>query len=152
MEHDVFTVTGSKMTKYQIFKKVSLHLLKQGVQSIDSSEGCLYRHETENRKCAIGCLIPDALYKKEMEGSTVDTLVDDYPEVLKHITGSEDLEKSNDVIDLLYDLQAIHDTERNWEGKGARVKIQLISCAKKYKIDYSFLADKEMNQKPRKTQ
>ena len=54
------------MTKQQIFNKVAKHLLKQGAKSI-SGIVCAYRGDNKTR-CAIGCLIPNRLYDKTIEG------------------------------------------------------------------------------------
>ena len=57
------------MTNQQIFNKVAKHLLKQGRRARDGN-GCAYRGEN-GTKCAVGCLIPDALYDDRLEGSSV---------------------------------------------------------------------------------
>ena len=55
-------------TTEEIFEKVKTHLLDQGQQSIDKNGGCAYRG-AEGRKCAIGCLIADEFYSKDLEGT-----------------------------------------------------------------------------------
>ncbi len=52
------------------FNKVVNFLLKQNKKSIDPSELCMYRGP-EGTKCAAGCLIPDQLYDKSLEGIPV---------------------------------------------------------------------------------
>lgn len=55
-------------TPQQVFDKVVRHLAKQKRRSIDKNGFCVYRGP-HNRRCAIGCLIPNRLYRKSM-GST----------------------------------------------------------------------------------
>lgn len=60
------------MTKQEIFTKVARHLLKQNAQSTKLGMNgliCLYRGP-EGRKCAVGVLIPNRLYSKDLEGIT----------------------------------------------------------------------------------
>ena len=60
------------------------------------------------KRCAIGCLIPDNLYEKEMEGNAVDDLLRNFPKVKKFFDGVSS--------DLLAALQIVHDNElvKNW--------------------------------------
>lgn len=93
--------TTSPTTSLQsIYNTVRAHLLKQNAKAVDTTGACRYR--TDNGlSCAIGCLIPDELYKPEMEGFSVDELDSDVLEKLG-------LDK---FIDALYDLQKIHDVK-----------------------------------------
>lgn len=43
------------------------------------SDKCKYRHN--GRKCAVGALIPDHMYKKEFEGLSVGVLMDNFKEI-----------------------------------------------------------------------
>lgn len=54
------------MNKQEIFDKVATHLLTQNKKS-STTIRCWYR-SPEGLKCAIGCLIPDHLYDKSIEG------------------------------------------------------------------------------------
>lgn len=64
------------MNKQEVFDKVATHLLTQMEKSsIDEYGGlCAYRGD-RGTKCAIGCLIPDELYRLAFEGTTVDGLL-----------------------------------------------------------------------------
>lgn len=55
------------MTNQEIFDKVATHLLSQGKRSALGGVGCAYRGDG-GLQCAIGCLIPDELYRYELEG------------------------------------------------------------------------------------
>jgi hypothetical protein len=61
-----------EMTRQEVFDTVAAHLLKQNARSlIDPTDlddpGCAYRGAA-GLKCAVGCLIPDEVYKPSMEG------------------------------------------------------------------------------------
>lgn len=94
------------MTNQEIFDKVKKHLLKQGVKSVDAEGFCNYRG-LDSTKCAIGALIPDELYKSEMEGWDVYRLKDKFPEVASFLGLTTD--KDRDLFRLLADLQGVHD-------------------------------------------
>jgi len=96
------------MTSREIFDKVKKHLLKQGERS--SEDGwCLYR--SGDLKCAVGCLIPDDLYKEDMERTAINGLFNKFYGVMKKI-GLKHEHKN-----LLVSLQNIHDTAEpiHWE-------------------------------------
>ena len=65
-------------TLEEVFKIVAAHLLKQNKAARDEENeyngGCFYRLKVGEAvlSCAVGCLIPDARYKPEMEYNTVD--------------------------------------------------------------------------------
>lgn len=54
----------------KLFNKVVRHLRKQGEKSIDSNGYCVYRGPRKLR-CAIGAVIPNRLYRPEMEHKSV---------------------------------------------------------------------------------
>lgn len=56
----------AEATEQQIFDQVAVHLLKQGVRSVDTSARCLYRGPG-SLMCAAGCLIADEEYKPEFD-------------------------------------------------------------------------------------
>lgn len=60
------------MTNQEIFDRVYVHLLTQNAKS-EASIGCAYRGDN-GRKCAIGCLIPDEVYKPDFEGISPEVL------------------------------------------------------------------------------
>lgn len=63
----------------EIFETVKAHLLAQkcrsmaGPDRLPTTFGCAYRGDG-GRKCAVGVLIPDALYFQELEGKLADEL------------------------------------------------------------------------------
>ncbi len=65
------------MTEQEIFDTVAIHLIKQGKQSADAFGNCLYRGP-EGLKCAVGCLIPDEVYQRNMECRVVSRLLGNY--------------------------------------------------------------------------
>jgi len=65
------------MNKQQIFDKVKTHLLTQMKRSsiikYDNSI-CLYRGP-DGLMCAAGCVIPDSIYDRRMEGKTIGVII-----------------------------------------------------------------------------
>ena len=88
-------------TDQEVFDKVVRHLLTQNRKST-GVEKCLYR-SGDGAMCAVGCLIPDALYHSDMEkgNSGVYQLLIRNP-ALVEVTG--------DNPHLLEELQDIHDS------------------------------------------
>ena len=91
------------MSKQKVFNIVKEHLLKQNEQSLSENKTCMYRGNYD-LKCAMGVLIPDNLYKSQMEECTIDSILEDFPELKKHFDsfGFYDLE-------FYGGLQGIHD-------------------------------------------
>lgn len=90
------------LTRQQIFDRVKTHLLTQNAKATSGGGICKYRG-VDNRKCAIGCLIPDSLYEKAMEGYLVNGLFVDFPYAMSMAGLHRDDEE------FLRDLQKIHD-------------------------------------------
>jgi len=88
------------MTNQTVFNRVTKHLLKQGVKS-KLGGSCRYRGPNDT-KCAIGCLIPDYLYKPGLEGASAFLLMD-FPKIKRHFAAVS--------FGLLSDLQNCHDWE-----------------------------------------
>jgi len=55
-----------QFTHQEIFTFIAIKLIQQAKQSVDSNNSCRYRSEQNGTIicCAIGHIIPDALYKK----------------------------------------------------------------------------------------
>lgn len=90
------------MTAQEVFSKVYKALLAQGGPS-HYDGGCCYRMTTddgESRMCAVGHLIPNELYKTELEGLTVSFGI--VADVLRTAGYGEHVE-------MLGHLQHIHD-------------------------------------------
>ena len=71
------------MDTQQAFDLVIQHLWNQNRTSRRDwrqAEGCAYRG-TGGARCAIGALIPDDLYREDMEGLSSQVLIDQHPEV-----------------------------------------------------------------------
>jgi hypothetical protein len=64
------------MTPQEVFDKVATHLLTQRSRAVrpGSRYSCLYR-APDGKRCAIGCLITDDIYRPDMEGSVATTLL-----------------------------------------------------------------------------
>ena len=96
------------MNNQEVYDKVKAHLLTQNAKSISKDGFCKYRMIRSTKRCAIGCLIPDNLYEKEMEGNAVHNLLHDFPKVKEFFDGV-----SSNLLDA---LQSVHDSElvKNW--------------------------------------
>lgn len=122
------------LTPQQIFDKVALHLLRQGLVSVNSAGNCLYR-SPEGLKCAIGCLIPDERYSPDFEGGDANTV--DY--LIAHNSRFAGALKATGIDtqhhvsrDLLASLQKLHDhtAPRAWGDV-------LVGLARAYRLDDS---------------
>jgi hypothetical protein len=117
------------MTKQEIFDTVAIHLIKQGKKSVGDDGNCLYRGP-EGLKCAVGCLIPDEVYRPEMESRSVISLFKNFSE-LKFLQPFEAL---------LRNIQNAHDES---SGKGQiwtiTVLQRLRKIAEKYNLSTAVL-------------
>ena len=96
------------MTNQEIFDKVHTHLLTQRTAAI-ADGACAYRAGTQS--CAVGALIPDALYTTEIEGTGISTLIDQGDTYPNHqlATTLKQAGFTPDKYPLLRDLQRVHD-------------------------------------------
>jgi hypothetical protein len=117
------------MTKQEIFDTVAIHLIKQGKQSADASGACFYR-SPDGLKCAVGCLIPDEVYRPKMEGRSISTLFKNFSE-LNFLQPS---------VGLLNDIQRVHDNTYS-EGQiwTDAVVLRLRKIAEKYNLSTTML-------------
>jgi hypothetical protein len=93
--------------KLCILSKVYIHLVSQTTRCVDLDGNCLYRGD-QGTKCAIGCLIPDDVYKPEMENLGVMDVLRKFPGVTTLFLGI-DIE-SKDIL-FLSVLQDLHDND-----------------------------------------
>jgi len=88
------------LSQQEIFNKVMTHLFAQGEPAKNEHDECAYRG-LDGKQCAVGCLIPDELYDKKMEGWEVTEVFYRFPNVRDYL--------GKDNIFLLTVLQALHD-------------------------------------------
>lgn len=94
------------MTMQEAFDAIVLHLKKQGRATDYAGGPCRYRTE-DGRRCAIGFLIPDDFYRREMEG------------IPARVIARWDLgDALNYPVDFLNDMQRFHDTKAFWNTAG----------------------------------
>lgn len=126
------------MTPQDIFDTVARHLFTQGERSArlvldDDGEPedteCLYRGPN-GMSCAIGALLPDAAYRESMEGQGAVQLCRQWSDVLPAWMPAN--------VDLLEDLQIIHDRAINWKDE-ATMKFALALLADRTGLDKSIL-------------
>jgi hypothetical protein len=113
-----------------VFDEVLKAIRKQKyIQSNDDSKGvCLYRGPNGLR-CAAGHMIPNSLYKVQMEGKSVGRLKVIYPEIAKYF--------ENVGGDLLVDLQMAHDIRLSSEGNSLGWETEMKQIAKDYNLIYA---------------
>lgn len=92
------------MNIQEIYDKVARHLLTQRAPSLsEEAEGCAYRGDN-GLMCAVGCLISDNHYSKDLEGHTVESI-----EVIESLLDSGIDMKDLNISHLLKRFQDIHD-------------------------------------------
>lgn len=85
-------------TKQEVFNQVATHLLDQNCRA-EVLGDCRYRG-ADGTRCAVGCLIPDSVYRPELEGHTIGA------EAVLWVLSSIGLTPH---INLLVKLQYLHD-------------------------------------------
>lgn len=100
------------LTKQQdVYAKVRKHLMKQNKPAINNLLSCEYR--TENGlKCAVGCLIKDKFYNKNIEGCA---LIDDRVSLALEKSGVKLTESILDTLGILQDFHDSFDSSNNPE-------------------------------------
>lgn len=94
------------MNTQEAFTTVARHLLTQKERALKDNPNnplrplCAYRAE-DGKKCAVGCLIPDELYLKDMEDFPVRRLILEFPSIAQLFKDVDGL--------LLKKLQYLHD-------------------------------------------
>ncbi len=112
------------MTNQEIFDKVVAHLRKQNARSVMMLK-CLYRGPN-GLKCAVGCLISDDAYSRDLETRVVGA-----SKVQSALLASG-VPNDETTIDMLRSLQQTHDYQdiSNWEH-------YFMSIAERYNLKYS---------------
>ena len=121
------------MTPQEIFNKVATHLFTQGTRAMLDPEcesgQCMYRGPNGS-KCAVGVLIPDKLYRKNMETFTINGLLDDEKVVLPAWMAENR--------ELLWALQSTHDLHLAWDSSMA-MRRKLRGVAEAHGLDATIL-------------
>jgi hypothetical protein len=95
------------MTKQQIAEGIYDWFFVKGNPRSTKGSWCVYRGDTENHRCAVGCLLPNELYSPEMENLSIDDVCTKFPKVEEHF-GSENTP-------FLGSCQYWHDSRSKWE-------------------------------------
>ncbi len=96
------------MNTQQAFDRICEHLMAQRRCSESVTGNCVYRGE-DGTKCAIGCLIPDELYRSDMEGKVIRDLLSNNIQLAEQLCGVS--------LTLLSGCQRIHDFHEVHEWK-----------------------------------
>jgi len=98
---------GLPVEAQEVFDYSVSKVIEQGVKALGMKNQCAYRGEN-GTKCAFGHLIPDALYKRGMEGINATALLVDAP--IYRVNNARGLLPSlKGHVDLLHALQTAHD-------------------------------------------
>lgn len=110
----------NKLEEQDIFNQVAIHLINQNEKSTSFDGRCAYRGDND-LKCAVGCLITDDEYLPNMENLSIVTIVKRF----------STLSRFSKFIDLLQDLQRIHDVIpiENWRD-------ELVKVTTKYNLSF----------------
>ena len=108
------------LTKQDVLDIVSEHLFAQNERAVISKQDtgtyvCAYRGTTKGTRCAIGCMIPDALYSPDLENRAVKRLLAQFPKIAALFDLSDEcdpvaIDNGLRMTDMLEDLQKMHDT------------------------------------------
>lgn len=132
------------MTPQDIFNKVATHLFTQGEKAVELvalsdwngkkpkyEPACRYRMKKGDKvlTCAAGCLIPNDVYKPDMENFRIH-MVKNYPGIPAFI-------KNN--LGLIGQLQRLHDNEDNNWHSTIMMKTRLSQVANEFNLDADVL-------------
>lgn len=92
----------------EVFDFITAHLLKQGKRSVNENGTCVYRGP-KGLMCAVGCIMSDDEYESQFEGKIFEDLATGYDETYATQIAEKYKAPSNEVFDLLNDLQEAHD-------------------------------------------
>lgn len=133
---------GMPSNSQELFDQCVTHLLTQKERCVDEDDNCVYRGGA-GKKCAIGGVLPDNLYKKVYESSDAVTVLVaiKHPSVKGCETEAAGLKGLRTIkgdrpkfAELATALQLIHDEEDvvNWHD-------ELLNIGRKFKLNLSVL-------------
>ena len=138
------------MNMLEVFNKVEAHLLAQGVRSMGGysslSDGCAYRGDG-GKQCAVGCLIKDEFYHKDLEGWSISAVKRGGSVDKALIKSGIDL--SPEMAQMLSDLQYLHDAisgPKVWELKLQKLRVKYFGNDTSNKCDEKTAIDRHNNQ------
>lgn len=111
------------LTKKNIYESVTAHLLGQGAVSEDENGSCCLR-SPNGKKCAIGSLLKDEYYRPTFEGIGISYYRNARDgDLLRALLASQVDAYRADVIDLLIELEEVHDDApvEDWPGLLAEI-------------------------------
>lgn len=100
------------MTTQEAYEKIRAYFSRDGADLAyeaydDGARKCLYR-TADGRKCAVGCLIPDELYRPRFEGNAVDGIVNTEDAALRELLNGKSVEGARKLT-FLVEAQEAHD-------------------------------------------
>jgi hypothetical protein len=118
-------------TMQEEFDEVVKHLYKQGRPAQEDGT-CKYR-TADGLMCAVGCRIPDDMYKPEMDTASGGSGLRN---ILPKFEFPVEVEQYQD---LFSSLQGIHDGWSDWQGSylWSDMEDELMFCADRYNLTYN---------------
>lgn len=114
--NDTTEALKARMDLQQIFDKVVAHLLDMDEQASNGTS-CVYL-TNDGRKCAVGSILPEGEWQS-FHGD-VHELLENYPQLVEMLGIADDFEEGaagGSVVELLKELQEVHDFAPNWNDR-----------------------------------
>lgn len=112
-----------------MFDTIVMHLRWQGRKSLNQNGNCVYRGD-DGDKCAVGCLIPDYLYRTSLESVSCLEIGEnnEYAALKDYLLDDWD-QDVDDCLCFLREMQIIHDEQEvaDWE-------LAFLEVASKYSL------------------
>jgi hypothetical protein len=126
----------------EMFEASIRYLFTQGFRAY-SMKGCMYRGYNRD-KCGIGCIIPDSLYRDWMDPNCIADVLNDprMPDKLSEAFNGDDRR-----VELLEELQLIHDDAYNWAST-KKMRAVAHGTARVFRLDASFVDELQFNNRP----
>lgn len=110
------------MNAQETFDRIVGHLRRQKKQARKGSQ-CQYR-APNGCQCAVGCLIPDHLYKPEFEGKGIEDLINDYGMTCVFGADKPDVRVARTMQNIHDGCIDIKDWERRFKNTASDMKIK----------------------------
>lgn len=138
------------MNKQEIFDTVAKHLFTQGERAVNDDGLCCYRVQLGDKvlKCAVGALIPDEMYREEMDGfgaAKGKVWSCNLDGIVRRATSGEFAlpQYIIDNLELLTDLQQVHDWAALYTDESMKRELKRVGL--KHCLDVSVLKGLSFN-------
>ncbi len=119
------------MNRQEVFDYVTEHLFRQGEASRSVDGLCSYRGDA-GKECAVGCIIPDKHYRKDLEG--LSACGSSFIHKIEEISPPLHKKMKSIGFNFLRDLQCVHDMGLSWKDTRS-LKERLKVVARDYNLN-----------------